>query len=85
MMYYIQHINNGSTDFCRGEPTCSPLLQRTMWLNVFWLSNVPRSWGQSYVSCLPLLYKHGYPPVDRNEVYKEIFEQAENFKRYQTV
>ena len=35
--------------------------------------------------CLPLLYKHGYPPVDRNEVYKEIFEQAENFKKYQTV
>jgi type I restriction enzyme R subunit len=24
-----------------------------------------------------------YPPVDRDEVYKEIFEQAENFKKYQ--
>ena len=23
------------------------------------------------------------PPVDRDEVYKEIFEQAENFKKYQ--
>ncbi len=23
-----------------------------------------------------------YPPVDRDEVYKEIFEQAENFKRF---
>jgi len=22
-------------------------------------------------------------PVDRDEVYKEIFEQAENFKKYQ--
>jgi type I restriction enzyme R subunit len=26
---------------------------------------------------------HGYPPVDRDEVYKEIFEQAENFKKNQ--
>lgn len=24
----------------------------------------------------------GYPPVDRDEVYQEIFEQAENFKKY---
>ena len=30
-----------------------------------------------------LLADHNYPPVDRDEVYKEIFEQAENFKRYQ--
>lgn len=30
-----------------------------------------------------LLTKSGYPPVDRGEVYKEIFEQAENFKRHQ--
>ena len=29
-----------------------------------------------------LLAKYDYPPVDRDEVYKEIFEQAENFKRY---
>jgi type I restriction enzyme, R subunit len=29
-----------------------------------------------------LLATHGYPPVSRDEVYKEIFEQAENFKRY---
>jgi len=28
-----------------------------------------------------LLDKWGYPPIDRDEVYKEIFEQAENFKR----
>lgn len=26
--------------------------------------------------------KHGYPPVDRDVVYKDIFEQAENFKKY---
>lgn len=25
---------------------------------------------------------HGYPPVERDEVYEEIFEQAENFKKY---
>ena len=30
-----------------------------------------------------LLAEHGYPPVDRDEVYKEIFEQTENFKKYQ--
>jgi len=29
-----------------------------------------------------LLAEHNYPPVDRDEVYKEIFEQAENFKKY---
>ncbi|WP_443093364.1 type I restriction enzyme endonuclease domain-containing protein [Halovibrio variabilis] len=29
-----------------------------------------------------LLAKYGYPPVDRDEVYKEIFEQAENFKTH---
>ena len=28
-----------------------------------------------------LLDKWDYPPIDRDEVYKEIFEQAENFKR----
>ncbi len=35
------------------------------------------------VELILLLAKHKYPPVDRDEVYKEIFEQAENFKRYQ--
>ncbi len=29
-----------------------------------------------------LLAKHDYPPIDRDEVYKEIFEQAANFKKY---
>jgi type I restriction enzyme R subunit len=28
-----------------------------------------------------LLAEHGYPPIDRDEVYKEIFDQAENFKK----
>jgi type I restriction enzyme R subunit len=28
-----------------------------------------------------LLDEHGYPPVERDEVYKDIFEQAESFKR----
>ena len=28
-----------------------------------------------------LLGENDYPPVDRDEVYKEIFEQAENFKK----
>jgi hypothetical protein len=35
------------------------------------------------VDLILLLGKHGYPPVDKDEVYKEIFEQAENFKKYQ--
>ncbi|SDF26823.1 type I restriction enzyme endonuclease domain-containing protein [Cellulophaga baltica] len=26
----------------------------------------------------------GYPLVDRDEIYKEIFEQAENFKKYRS-
>ena len=35
------------------------------------------------VDLIILLAESGYPPVDRDEVYKEIFEQAENFKKYQ--
>lgn len=34
------------------------------------------------VDLILLLGKHGYPPVDKDEVYREIFEQAENFKKY---
>ena len=34
------------------------------------------------VDLIILLAKYDYPPVDRDEVYKEIFEQAENFKKY---
>ena len=37
------------------------------------------------VDLILLLGKYGYPPVDRDEVYKEIFEQAENFKKYRPV
>ena len=36
------------------------------------------------VDLIILLAEHGYSPVDRDEVYKEIFEQAENFKKYQS-
>ena len=32
-----------------------------------------------------LLDEWGYQPVDRREVYKEIFDQAENFKKHRTV
>ncbi|CAK8723357.1 Type I restriction enzyme endonuclease subunit [Candidatus Electrothrix laxa] len=35
------------------------------------------------VELILLLADHGYPPVDRDEVYQEIFQQAENFKKYQ--
>lgn len=34
------------------------------------------------VDLILVLAEHGYPPVDRDEVYKEIFEQAENFRKY---
>lgn len=34
------------------------------------------------VELIILLAENDYPPVDRDEVYKEIFEQAENFKKY---
>lgn len=29
-----------------------------------------------------ILAEYGYPPVTNDEVFKEIFEQAENFKKY---
>jgi len=35
-------------------------------------------------SLIILLDEWGYPPIDRDEVYKEIFDQAENFKRNST-
>jgi type I site-specific deoxyribonuclease, hsdR family len=31
-----------------------------------------------------ILAEHGYPPVPQDEVFKEIFEQAENFKKYES-
>ena len=30
-----------------------------------------------------ILAEHGYPPVPQDDVFKEIFEQAENFRKYQ--
>jgi type I restriction enzyme R subunit len=35
------------------------------------------------VGLILLLDNFGYPPVERDEVYVEIFEQAENFKKNQ--
>lgn len=34
------------------------------------------------VALILILADHWYPPVTQDEVYKEIFEQAENFKKY---
>ena len=34
------------------------------------------------VDLIMLLAENDYPPVDKDELYKEIFEQAENFKKY---
>jgi type I restriction enzyme R subunit len=33
------------------------------------------------VDLIILLAENDYPPIDRDEVYKEIFEQAEGFKK----
>ena len=37
------------------------------------------------VDLIMLLARFGYPPVSRDEVYKEIFAQAENFKKNRVV
>lgn len=37
------------------------------------------------VGLILLLDEFGYPPVERDEVYDEIFDQAENFKKYRNV
>jgi len=34
------------------------------------------------VDLIILLDEHGYPPVTMDDVYKEVLEQAENFKKY---
>lgn len=34
------------------------------------------------VDLILILAENGYPPVTKDEVFKEIFEQAENFKKY---
>ena len=34
------------------------------------------------VDLIMLLSDNDYPPIVHDEVYKEIFEQAENFKKY---
>jgi type I restriction enzyme R subunit len=36
------------------------------------------------VDLILVLAKHGYPPVDKDEVYKQIFLQAENFKKHRS-
>jgi type I restriction enzyme, R subunit len=35
------------------------------------------------VDLIILLAENDYPSIDQDEVYKEIFEQAENFKKHQ--
>ena len=32
-----------------------------------------------------LFDEHGYPPVESDEVYKDIFEKAENFKKNRVI
>ena len=40
--------------------------------------SLSRDW---YHRDVQLLDEYGYPPVERDEVYVEIFEQAENFRK----
>jgi hypothetical protein len=49
--------------------------------NLTTLSNRPYFKAELHFDLIILLDEWGYPPIDRNEVYKEIFEQAENFKK----
>ncbi len=37
------------------------------------------------VDLILILAENGYPPVPKDEIFKEIFEQAENFKKYSSV
>lgn len=37
------------------------------------------------VGLILLLDEFGYPPVDKDEVYQEIFTQAENYKKYNSI
>lgn len=37
------------------------------------------------VDLILILAESGYPPVPKDEIFKEIFEQAENFKKYSSV
>lgn len=37
------------------------------------------------VGIIILLDEYGYPPVERDEIYEDIFEQAENFKKNRKV
>ena len=41
--------------------------------------------AQLKVQIILTLSKHGYPPATRDEVFKAIFEQAENFKKNRPV
>ncbi len=34
------------------------------------------------VDLILTLAEHGYPPVPKDEIFREIFEQPENFKKY---
>ena len=38
--------------------------------------------GLPEVDLILLLDEFGYPPVTIDDVYKEVLEQAENFKKY---
>jgi len=44
--------------------------------------DIERIMAELKVDLIMLLADNGYPPVNKDEVYKEIFEQAENFKKY---
>jgi type I restriction enzyme R subunit len=55
------------------------LLRKDKYTNLMQLTEIK---PELKVGLILVLAKHGYLLVDRDEVYKEMFEQAENFGRY---
>jgi type I restriction enzyme R subunit len=53
---------------------------KSQYVAVFERANIK---AELKVDLIILLDKNGYPPYTQDEVYKEVFEQAQNFKKYQ--
>lgn len=51
--------------------------------NTFFRAGFIESWGRGIEKICSICKEYGNPSVPRNEVYNEVFEQAENFKKYE--
>jgi glycosyltransferase involved in cell wall biosynthesis len=73
-------VNNGSTD--NTIDTLEQISEK--FPEIVSVVNIKNNKGEESalkVGLILLLDEFGYPPVDKDEVYVEIFEQAENFKK----